>query len=593
MTVNTDEPLVLRFGGKLVEQLGAQMYPSATATVAELISNAWDADAENVWVQMPFGDWTNGEIVVTDDGVGMSVNDARSAYLIVGRNRRLTSGQRTPRNRLVHGRKGIGKLAAFGTATILELKTRQPGATELSFRLDYDHIRSKSPTDPYQVEPSEDTAPLADPITGEELEHGTRIRLSQLKLKRRLDPDQFLASMSRRFALDSHEMNVWINGETLSRFNVDLQFRFPPDRLPPESTLDGEWAAETLPDGRDVRWWIGFTPKPIGADSQGISVLVRGKLAQRPFKFEKGGGTTGQLGQEYLVGEVAADWIDDENDYGDTSTDLIQSNRDQLQLEDQELESFLEWGRQRLRWALAARDELRREQQQLDLVQNSGLEQLLEGRPRRERNALNRVAAAVARLPNTGDDDIVRVMEAVITARESETAQEIAQDIALADGQADTIFALVDELSNLNNRSSAAFIEARLDALTQLESLEPAQAIKHAPGLIARSPGLVKLQWEFARTETTELSGAEIVLLDPILAEAHPSAMLVVPEELTDRAEELTRQAANQFPDRELYSVALSSAFAGATSWSELILFSIEQHRAWADLARSRLSESV
>ena len=44
------EPLKLRFGGSLIEQLGAQLYPSATATIAELISNAWDADAGNVWV---------------------------------------------------------------------------------------------------------------------------------------------------------------------------------------------------------------------------------------------------------------------------------------------------------------------------------------------------------------------------------------------------------------------------------------------------------------------------------------------------------------------------------------------------------------
>jgi DNA mismatch repair ATPase MutL len=78
--------LQLRFGGRLVEQLGAQMYPSATATVAELISNAWDADARHVWVQMPFGDWSHGEILVVDDGVGMSRDEARDAYLVVGRN---------------------------------------------------------------------------------------------------------------------------------------------------------------------------------------------------------------------------------------------------------------------------------------------------------------------------------------------------------------------------------------------------------------------------------------------------------------------------------------------------------------------------
>ena len=42
------EPCELRFIGALVEHLGSQLYPSATETVAEFISNAWDADATNV-----------------------------------------------------------------------------------------------------------------------------------------------------------------------------------------------------------------------------------------------------------------------------------------------------------------------------------------------------------------------------------------------------------------------------------------------------------------------------------------------------------------------------------------------------------------
>ena len=119
------EPLALKFVGALVEQLGAQMYPSATATVAELISNAWDADARNVWVHIPFGQsWTEaGEIVVVDDGHGMTREQTQRRYLVVGRKRRLEDNGNTEGGRLVHGRKGIGKLAAFGTAKVLDCYT--------------------------------------------------------------------------------------------------------------------------------------------------------------------------------------------------------------------------------------------------------------------------------------------------------------------------------------------------------------------------------------------------------------------------------------------------------------------------------------
>ena len=161
---------------------------------------------------------------------------------------------------------------------------------------------NRSPTSPYRVETSTDDAPLVDPTTGVGLVQGTRIRLSGLRLKRRLNSDRFRESMSRRFALNEHEMKVFINGEPLARFEIDVDVRYPPAQLPPNATRDGDWAVETLGDGREVRWWIGFTAKPIKDEAQqGISVIVRGKLAQRPFMFEAGGGTTGQLGQEYSL----------------------------------------------------------------------------------------------------------------------------------------------------------------------------------------------------------------------------------------------------------------------------------------------------
>jgi DNA mismatch repair ATPase MutL len=75
----------LRFGGRLVEQLGAQLYPRVTASVAELVSNAWDADAAKVWITIPFDeDWKReGAIEVLDDGNGMTREQASGHYLIV------------------------------------------------------------------------------------------------------------------------------------------------------------------------------------------------------------------------------------------------------------------------------------------------------------------------------------------------------------------------------------------------------------------------------------------------------------------------------------------------------------------------------
>jgi len=40
--------LRLNFHGRVIDHLGIQMYQSPTAAIAEIISNSWDADAENV-----------------------------------------------------------------------------------------------------------------------------------------------------------------------------------------------------------------------------------------------------------------------------------------------------------------------------------------------------------------------------------------------------------------------------------------------------------------------------------------------------------------------------------------------------------------
>src|SRR4051794_22467789 len=156
---------------------------------------------------MPFGTWTmESEIVVTDDGLGMTREEAQMAYLVVGRKRRLEgNGEMSATGlRHVHGRKGIGKLAAFGTAKILECSTVKDGQPT-AFRLDYEKIRQLDPSADYEVETAQDPSAPVDPQTGSALAHGTRIRLTGLLQKRSLGEEQFTRSMARRFAIATTE----------------------------------------------------------------------------------------------------------------------------------------------------------------------------------------------------------------------------------------------------------------------------------------------------------------------------------------------------------------------------------------------------
>lgn len=116
--------LQMQYAGGLVKHLGLSMYRGAVPALAELISNSWDADATKVTVTVPFGvGMKDQRIIVADNGRGMTWDEVQQAYLVVGRDRRKAEGEKTPGNRVVMGRKGLGKRAGFGIAQVVEVRT--------------------------------------------------------------------------------------------------------------------------------------------------------------------------------------------------------------------------------------------------------------------------------------------------------------------------------------------------------------------------------------------------------------------------------------------------------------------------------------
>src|SRR5215813_7378378 len=83
--------------GQLFKHLGLQMYAGAVPAIAELISNAYDAMAKNVWITIPTGKpiQPQDEVTVKDDGYGMNFEEVNNLYLSVGRNRRSTGSEWT------------------------------------------------------------------------------------------------------------------------------------------------------------------------------------------------------------------------------------------------------------------------------------------------------------------------------------------------------------------------------------------------------------------------------------------------------------------------------------------------------------------
>jgi len=105
--LNGHDKLYLGFHGRIIDSPGIRMYQSPVAAIAELIANAWDADAESVRIN-PASDLSgNSEIVIEDSGHGMTFQECQDTYPDIGRNRRTgANGEESRQGKPVPGRKG-------------------------------------------------------------------------------------------------------------------------------------------------------------------------------------------------------------------------------------------------------------------------------------------------------------------------------------------------------------------------------------------------------------------------------------------------------------------------------------------------------
>ncbi|MEV5463400.1 ATP-binding protein, partial [Streptomyces cellulosae] len=81
----------MRISRLTVDKLGIKLYDRVSAVLAEIIANAYDADATEVKVRLPFGTWLASpagkpvadqyEISVEDNGHGMTADEVNTHYL--------------------------------------------------------------------------------------------------------------------------------------------------------------------------------------------------------------------------------------------------------------------------------------------------------------------------------------------------------------------------------------------------------------------------------------------------------------------------------------------------------------------------------
>jgi Histidine kinase-, DNA gyrase B-, and HSP90-like ATPase len=124
MAARKKSPFQFAISLSVLNHLGRNLYRNFITVLGEAISNAWDADAKNVWIEI---DPRSTKFSIKDDGVGMTAEDFQNKFLKIGYSKRVGGRSRSRGRRPFIGAKGIGKLALLSCARRISVFSRKRG----------------------------------------------------------------------------------------------------------------------------------------------------------------------------------------------------------------------------------------------------------------------------------------------------------------------------------------------------------------------------------------------------------------------------------------------------------------------------------
>lgn len=111
----------------LITRLGYELVGRAETAVSELIKNSYDADATQVTVEFIDSQEKGGTLIVSDNGVGMNINQLLDGFMRISSTDKLHNPQSARFKRTKAGKKGIGRFAAqrLGETLVIVTQTKE------------------------------------------------------------------------------------------------------------------------------------------------------------------------------------------------------------------------------------------------------------------------------------------------------------------------------------------------------------------------------------------------------------------------------------------------------------------------------------
>ncbi|MEM7247320.1 MAG: ATP-binding protein [Acidobacteriota bacterium] len=434
------EDLRFIFSPHILEDLGLNLYTTVARGLVEFVANSYDADgsyaritfSEGIsdarrTIKCQFDDekeaHQEGEgpepsplesralpddltIEILDDGHGMSRAALRDKFLVAARRRRKEEPEaqgRSPGGRPLMGRKGLGKLAGFGVARVLEVTSKADGEEHATcVTLDYNKLvdasTEKSPSVAVKTTTIPDGAGLG--------EHGTRVVLRQLLYgPTKSRPKTVKNEIAEAFDLISpKDFKIDLNGDMVEPPTHAFSFAWPePERAPEElveSTFLTEYGVK-----KTFSYRLRFREQraSLPARMRGIRIYVRNRMAAPPSLLEADTNMHGFRMTDYLDGVVHADFLDEEDE------DYIATDRQGLRWETSLLGNLWTDLSKEIKTACSKRQKQRDDEGEKRVKEDGFTQQLIKspGLSSNDRKMALRLARVLERGCKNGVDDDV------------------------------------------------------------------------------------------------------------------------------------------------------------------------------------------
>jgi hypothetical protein len=326
--------LEMKFDLNTIDHLGVKLYSSFPPVIAELVSNAYDADATIVNILI---DYDKKEVIITDDGNGMSFDELNNNFLVIGRNRRIEDqNDLSPYfNRPVTGKKGLGKLAVFGIAEEIEVSSVKDGVKN-TFIMNYNDIKNRELNNGnYQPRIVEMNSKVDKPS-------GTSFTIRNITKNNITDLNTLAESLSGKFNFFDETFHTIITHKDFecikvsnelyhNRLNKEFQWQFPSDF---SNLFENNPKIKWLFDN-GVTGYVFTNKTPLLTKYSGFILYARKKLVQEKSFFNE---RSNDQFHSYVTGYFHVDFVDDDKLSDYVSTDrrslLWDQNESLIKLKD-------------------------------------------------------------------------------------------------------------------------------------------------------------------------------------------------------------------------------------------------------------------